>query len=515
MQPSDFLTILGLALASWAIIPNKERRFILLFFSNLEIGLFIASLFIIHYLMSFDWVLKNWFPSLSFFTIKIGIPSRTWAYILALMTISYPIIKVSFGYFSASRLKNLIALYETYLKENEIDLLVNYISKYHIYDIKKYLQGISYLPEKKSIDIILRRKTENDKEFRKLIKPRRIQFAASVYGYIIQNETFVNKAANKYPDLFATAFSGIETSRASNSDLLQRYIECLFENNNQSFVQELKIVNGSSSSILDINANIEIPILFSILGHTKAAAANHVWYPVGEGAIKSLKYDNKQNEFLLRVYDSDLKEELWNYKIYVSIVYFDYMVRETIYRESGWHMWLFYFRSLLPHLLNIIPSKNEYNGDSEYPSFTHYIISEEFSIMVNWLNLAKELDTDNRVIDTIRCLGDCVHSICNIDNSKISVKFKRRQLDKILRIYFEFSNYSNNTGATTARVWLEKMFLNPKGVDFGIHETTEEYLMALQDSWNEFDKVPYQYREDNGSIQNFVANVLIPLRLKE
>src|ERR1700680_2561360 len=117
MQPSDFITILGLALAIWAIIPSKERRFILLFFSNIEIGLFITALFVIHFSMSFDWIRNNWFPSLSIFTIERGIPSTTWAYIFALTTISYPIIKVSFGYFSPSRLKNLITLYETYLKE--------------------------------------------------------------------------------------------------------------------------------------------------------------------------------------------------------------------------------------------------------------------------------------------------------------------------------------------------------------------------------------------------------------
>lgn len=33
MQPSDFLTILGLGLAIWSFIPQKERNFILLFVS--------------------------------------------------------------------------------------------------------------------------------------------------------------------------------------------------------------------------------------------------------------------------------------------------------------------------------------------------------------------------------------------------------------------------------------------------------------------------------------------------
>ena len=59
------------------------------------------------------------------------------------------------------------------------------------------------------------------------------------------------------------------------------------------------------------------------------------------------------------------------------------------------------------------------------------------------------------------------------------------------------------------------MFLNPKGVDFGTPIITTEYLVALQDAWDEFDKFPYQYHEGNGSIQHFVTTVLTPLRLNE
>ncbi len=515
MQPSDFLTILGLALAVWAIIPSKERRFILLFFSKFEIGVFIVSLFVIHYLMSFDWLLANWFPCLSIFTIDKGLPSSTWAYILALTIIFLPIIKVSFGYFSASRLKSMVTLYETYLKENEVDLLVNYISKYHITDIKKYLHGISHLPQKESIDIILRRRTDKDKAYDKLVKPKRTLFASWVYGHIIQSENFIRKSANKYPEIFATAFSGMETKESSNEDLVKLFIECLFENKNQLLIQELKIMDGTNSSILEMNKSYDIPILFSLFAYTKAASANYVWYPVGEATVKSLKHDTGQREFLTKKYDHDLESEIWNQKIYIGIVYFNYMVRETIYRDSEWHMWLFYFRHFTDLLIEIIPSANDYNGDSEYPSFAHKMIYEQFSIMTNWLDLAKEQETDNRVIDTIRCLGWCVHSICQADNSKISVIFRRRQLDLILSTYFEFSHYPDNIGATTTRQWLERLFLNPKGVDFGVPERTNEYLTALQDAWDEFDKVPYQYHEDNGSIRHFVKTVITPIGLNE
>lgn len=444
-----------------------------------------------------------------------GIPSNTWAYIIALIIISYPIIKVSFGYFSQTRLEDLIKLYETYLKEDEIDLLANYLNKYHINDIKKYLQGISHLPQKNNVDIILRSRTESDEAYDKLVEPKRILFASWVYRHIIQDEIFVRKSASKYTELFATTFSGMETKKASNRGLVKIFIECVFKSKNKLLVEELKIMNLTYSSILEMNKNYHVPILHSLFAHTKVAAKNYVWHPVGEETVKSLKHDLEQKEFLIQRYDHDLEAEFWNQKIYIAIIYFNYMVRETIYRDSEWHMWLFYFRYFIDQLIDIIPIPNNYDVDVEYPSFVHKMIYEQFSIMTGWLDLAKEQETKHRVIDTIRCLGWCINSICQADYSKISTRLRRRLFDLILSTYFEFSYYPDNIAATITRQWLESLFLNPKGVDHGTPVRTNKYLTDLQDAWNEFDKVPYRYHEDNGSIQHFVKTVLTPIGLNE
>ena len=309
MQSSDFLTILGLALAAWAIVPRKERRFVKLFFSKLKIILLVVSLFLIHYLMSFEWILKNWFPGLIVFTGQNGIPSAVWAYIVALGVISYAVIKVSFGYFSKSRLNDLIDLYESYLKENETDLLVYYIKKYHIIDIKKYLKCKSH---------------PDDEANKRLTKTKRILFASQVYEYILQDEDFVQNTANQYPELFAKAFKGMERPEASNRDLVKLYIQCLFEAKNKSLVRELQRMNDSEASIINRD-EVNFPIFLSLFAHPETAATNEIWYPIGEGAKASLKHDKQQKDFLIKKYDHYLKEELWNQKItllsYTSIIW--------------------------------------------------------------------------------------------------------------------------------------------------------------------------------------------------
>ncbi|WJJ96346.1 hypothetical protein [Algibacter luteus] len=511
MTATDFLTILGLALAVWALIPKKERNFVMLFFSKRQIIFFGISLMFLHYLFAFDWLLENWFPWLSVFTSEKGIPSSTWAYLFSLVLIGAPVLQVMFGFFSSTRRQELISLYNTLLKEDDIDLLVEYINKYHISDIQAYLKGLSYLPEKENIDMILRRRTEKDEAFDKLIKPRRMQFAANVYGRILQSDDFINKAASKYPELFATAFAGMESEKAANPDLVKLYIENIFESKNQSFVKELKIVNDSESSIESIFNDYDIPILYGLLSHTKTAFQNAVWYPVGEKGVKSLKYDSEQQVFLQKKYDSALESELWNQKIYIAIVYFDYMVRETIFKNNKWHMWLFYYRSFTKELIEIIPSSNDYDGDTERPSFTHSLIVDMIWIMRGWIELAKKRNVKHRVIDTIKCLGDCLDTICAAPEDKVSSAFKKRQVNLIISLWFEYSYHADNKAVKLARDWMEMMFLNPKGVDSTYQPVSNDYKEVMREAWRDFDKIPYQMHGENGSVKDFTDKIIVPL----
>lgn len=511
MEPSDFLTILGLGLAIWSFIPQKERNFILLFFSKWEMIFLGFSLFFMLFLMSFDWLDENWFSGLSYFRIDKGIPASIWAYTLSLLVIAYPILKVTFSYFSSSKSKKLITLYKSILKENEIELLVGYINKYHLQDIQKYLIGLSNLTQEEDNLLAFRRRSKSDKEYEKLIKPKRTKFAAMVYGFIIQNEMFVKNVSPKYPELFATIFKGMTKERAANPELVKLYIEAIFESKNQSFVEELKIMQSSLSSIKERDQTVDLPILSGLLVNTKVAAKNYVWYPVGEGAIKSLKYDEPQKEFLEKEYDSQLEPELWTHKIWIATVYFNYMVRETIFRNSGWHMWLFYFRSTTKLLIKNIPEDNNYKQESEHPSMAHYIIYEQFDIMLGWLELAKEQETENRVIDTIRCLGTCFHSLCQADDRKISRDFKKGRLDRIINMYCDYAYYPDNVACLKIREWIKKLLLNPNNVDYPASPVTAEYLSLLTETWNEFDEVPYTAHDTGHIITDFEADILQPL----
>ncbi|MFP5436458.1 MAG: hypothetical protein ACLGH8_01580 [Bacteroidia bacterium] len=515
MEISDFLTILGIALAVWALIPNKERRFILLFFSKYEILLIFIALLFIHILMSFEWIISHWTNRLSIFVTKYGIPSTTWAYIISIITISYPIIKVTYTYFSRSKVNELIDLYISLLKENELDILTNYIQKYHIDDIRIYLIGKSKLQQKDAVSIVLRRTTESDLEYKELIKPKRIFFAQFVYGYILQNEIFIKNAANKYPELFAEAIKGIRSVKAANPDFVNLYIQLIFENQNQSFIDELKILNESYDSVQERTKYFNIPICEALFVNTEASYKNNIWYSIGENTIKALKYDIQQKEFLLKSYDSIIEGELWNYKIKISIVYFNYMIRETIYRDSGYHMWLYYFKNYVEELISIISYPNSLDHEKSYPTFAHFILNELFETMRGWIELSVEQKNDWRVIDTIRCLGNCLDSLVNSDNNKISEKHKIEQFDNVISLYFDLENDNNNSGAKTSREWIEKLFLNLKTPDNAPNDifADDQYKNIIKQAWKSFDKIPYKGSKNDGSTDRFTERVLNKLNI--
>ncbi len=513
MKVTDFLTILGLGLAVWALIQKKERKFVLLFFSKPQIIVFLIGIAYLHYLFAFDWLRNNWLPFLNFFSFNKGIPNEIWAYIFTIILFGTPIIIVLFGFFSSSRRMELISLYNSLLKENEIDLLVDYINKYHTNDIHEYLKGLSHLPEKENI--YLTTKSIDNKEHDELIKPIRMKFAASVYGYIIQNENFIDNAAPIYPELFAKIFSGMETEKSSNENLVKKYIERIFDTKNQAFISELKIANDSNSSLDGINEQHDIPILHSILSYTKTAAKNSVWYPIGEKAVKSIKYDLNQKYFLQKKYDTDLDSEQWNHKIYIAIVYFNYMVRETIYKNNESHMWLFYYRNFTDLLIEVIPSKNDYDADVDTLSFAHKLITDQIDNMRSWLVLAKKQKVTFRVIDTIRCLGYCLNAICETEHKKIPKELKINQLTSVISIWFDHSEGEEYEGNSLTTEWLTTMFLNPKWVDQGESTRTDNYIALMEKAWSEFDKIPYIFYGKNNLTQQFKSEILEPIGIEE
>jgi hypothetical protein len=502
MSLSDILTILGLIAAIIAFVSEKNREYLFLKFSYLHFGLLIA----------FEWFKgKNLYVS---WLIIPGWPTvGAWAYIITVLILVFLFYRVYYGFFPSQNREKLISYYKNQILKGEFSFLVGLIERYHKNDISKYLE----LDSKNEVNppILAFEEKAYEKELLKIITSNRLKIANNVYYEIIIDNTFIDNTVNTHPYLFADFICHLNTQRTSDEDFVYHYLSILIENNNYHLIRELRH-NQNYNRHHRYNLPEENKILRSLFLDCNVANYNYAWQPFGQLTCKYLEQEAEKNYSPLKnKYREREKDELWSLRIYQAIWFFDIMVRESIGQSIPWHMWLFYFRHFTDLLIEVIPDQNDYDSDSEHPSYAHYMIYKQFNVMLEWLRVAHELNTDSRVIDTIRCLGWCVNSICQADDAKISAEFKRRQVERILTSYFNFSDSPDNIASTTAREWFERLFLNPKGVDYGVPIRTTEYLHTLQDAWDHFDKIPYQHHEDNGSIEQFVTNVITPLGLRE
>lgn len=548
MTTSDILTVISLAVAAWAIIDKKERDFIILFFSNVQ--LFVGGLLFvfIHWLIAFDWIRDKWLPELSVFVHPKAPHAEAWAYLVAVFLFLWVVLRIKFGFYHGSRLKEAQNLYKGLYADEEYDLLASYIDEYHINDIRKYVIGFSNLPkeerfpridrnskwwksrewllrikmvkaahrrfenwyynlsEQTLIRRLLRGKSKWRKAHDKLVSPKRINLAARVYNDILKDEVFIERNADRYPLLFAKAISGMVSEKSANESFVTAFLEVIFESKNRRFVGEIRAFYGWDSSLREYSSDRESPILLALLGNTKVAAKNHIWMPIGEEVIASFKVDSEQRKFLAGATEKSIDDRKWNTKVFVGIAFFDIMVKESIYYDPSWHMWLFYYHNFVKELTAIEPDEKRPDPDSLVWCYSQQFIVEIISNIKGWIELAIEQQNENRAIDPIRCLGRVLNHLSECDKPWITEEFKIHEMEWSISLYLTLSRKD----VTLTRRCMEAMFRKPDNIniDHILIETDQGYRILLRNAWEKVDKFSYQDFEENGATKRFEDEVL-------
>ncbi|GJM17527.1 MAG: hypothetical protein DHS20C13_28540 [Thermodesulfobacteriota bacterium] len=399
-------------------------------------------------------------------------------------------------------------MYNELLDQEEIQILSDYIRKYHINDVETYLKKYSEIPDKDILEINLGIRTEADEQEEKLVNKNRMAYARSVYYGIIHREEFIKKAALAYPEMFAQVIRGMASTKVSDEYFVKAFLNTLIDEKSPQLIEELKIMENSYDSLEQRLEYNDLPILEGVLNDLPVAVENSIWYPFGEKGIYDLEYNDETKAFLAQKFDDSIKEQLWNHRIYLCIVFFNYMVREAIYREVKWHMWLFYYNHFTQSIIENIPNDNEYDQDSEWPSFNHYLIYQMFHNMKDWLELALKEKTTRRIIDSIRCIGKILKQLSEADEDKISPRFKQRIFDSAIHIYFSDMHIEKEKeGSDLIRQWIGIAFRDPELFHEPQVNVTPEFRAVLIDAWDHFDKVPYE-RHSQDLLDQFQTNVI-------
>ncbi len=485
MSLSDILTILGLIAAIIAFVSEKNRENLFLKFSIFDLLIFILSFMLIHYLIAFDWFKeRNWHFE---FLNSSNFPTpATWAYLMTLATLAYLFYKTYFSFFPTQNRERVIAYYRSQVLKGEFSFLVSLIEKFHQQDI------VAHLKDDKTVNA------------------NRHTYANNVYWEIITDETFLDNTVITHPYLYTDFIACLSTKKLGDEDFIFRYLSILIENNNYHLIRELKN-NQNFSEHKRYKLPVENRILRSLFLNVRVAEYNNAWQPYGKLTCKYLEEESeKKFSFLRTKYKGEDEKEMWQLRIYQAIWFFDIMLREAIAQGVERHMWLFYFHHFTDGLIENIPDDNKDSTDDNIPTKNHYLIHEMISIMCSWIELTREMNKSNQYHSISKCIGQCLLSIAL--TPKVSDKFKGYCFESAFREYFHLSEREETDEKMAA---MEQYFYTPKmGFHTPHHESEKaEYVRVMTLAWDDFDKVPYQNHEDNGSIQRFQENVLTPLRI--
>lgn len=513
----EIVKILSLIIAAWNVIPSQRRRFARLFFTKKHLVIAIVSILFFFYLFAFDWLIY-WFSSLQIFTSSYGIPAEQIAYFVLLMLILLGFLQILLGFFPRKNLEQTISFYRQLLYNNEYQLLIDNIRKYHLNDIKKYLVSKKEL-EWDFFKIIEKPETPNDSKYESV----REQFAKNVFHQIIASPSFANGATKQDPYLIAEIFDA--DISIGYSEILNEYTKALYDSKNDAFISELKHVDGVLEPISETLNSYNLQILRMLFKSISFAEKNKIWYSIGRSMSRSLKYDKEQSKWLNEAYDPTLISDehiQWESKVYPGIIFFNTMIREAIYQNGQYHMWLFFMDRAVEGIVKQFELNSSIDYSREFPTFGHNLIYEILDNMYDWLELSVSEGNVDFINSIITCISKCIFIIATSNEQTTPYEtFKKDRMGSFFRHYFEFEQktrfVSDSESETNEKSVAQKIVdemaksLNPRTWTYSGNLTF--FKETIIDSWEDFDKIPYDDRIEGKRLSDlFEINIITPIR---
>ncbi|WP_128893345.1 hypothetical protein [Erythrobacter sp. HKB08] len=246
-------------------------------------------------------------------------------------------------------------------------------------------------------------------------------------------------------------------------------------------------------------------IIAYLFTDSKKAEEREVYRPIGEFAFDSL-----EDEKYLRLLNSkprDFDKMKRSDDLFLVIQFFDIMIRSSARDGIEWHMWLYYMNILTRRLVEIIDTDHpDYDENSEFPNFAHFLIYKIVSNLRDWIRLFECLQADSPalIIDSpaathenghiiksaILSVGICIRELLSSD--KISDRFIAYVLEIVLRARRDAQQHDN--GALVAEALTNSIV---EGGPMGFGDMQGHRLLVC---FHEMDHVAQYEHRDLGQI---------------
>jgi hypothetical protein len=316
-------------------------------------------------------------------------------------------------------------------------------------------------------------------------------------------------------------YLGLEIIKLSKNsferlDFVDLFVKELLRDSHSAFFREVQNnqnVRGERYEIADSNR-----FLYFFLSDVTVAKDLGIYKPIGDYVISYLENLSRQPEDdpYNRPYDNDFEQAgIWRSPLFVCIRFFDIMVKEALFQNMFWHMWLYYFPSICERMeRNFRLDDPLVKVDYEFPTRYAYLLYLMFSALRDWIHMLTDLPADqiNVVLEStspafsengnipkssIIALSSCLYTVLISEN--IGNRTKSSLANMVFDLYFElrasgrFDRYA-------------EVLLTAISEGKNHRKDNDKYLETLAEIFQE-EKHEYLIKRDTGHV-NHVETVL-------
>lgn len=460
MDSTGILTIMGLVVAVYAILPKENKLTLSFKLSKLDWAVILLSAVIALYIFIYP-IIKESGWAISFGTWKWGFNENNTTFLVFLCLAIYIFIRVKYAGITSSNIKKFSELFEQLFFEKKYSELA-ILTEDHFEDLIKVedheplrnrlarkirpLNAWDKFPDKDS---------ENFSKFSPAFSKSREAFssflskkdssseiASSITRRVLNSREYIEYLSISKP-YFCLKILELDISHFD--DFLNFYIRSLVQNKASIFYYELEqtqnLVSNNRYYLYENNK-----FLYYFFNNIRNSEKHKIYKPVGDMVCEVIDSNdnlsnlyNKENERYERV-------ERFLCPIDSSLRFFEIMILESMHQGAHWHMWLYYLRTFTKKILLRIDTDIDVDVHKEWPTPFYYLLDHIISIIFNWLDEFQyienkdpllmendELNHDNGSIpkSSVLALGIIYNMIIMCDN--VTDTFKTNMIDTAMR----------------------------------------------------------------------------------
>lgn len=385
MDFSGLLTFLGLMVAAYSVMPEKQRVIMVLELNWLDkiiVGLGGSTIVYIVYQPVIHAIGIDPFP----FPFFLGFNSELVIVSCIIFLSLYAYSKQRKWYLATSFYSDLFSRSKKLFQSGQWTLLIELYAHYlpEILEKADWKYQAFHPGAQKKVTILEKIKRRvNSWRFRNG-SPEGI--VLDMLSETLVSKPFIEELVKKSPVMAAKL---LEPDYRGNRGYAFVFFESLLKDNNSVLYRELSDCGGSPS-VYSPKLPDSCEVLNSFLNDTEVAKRLNVFKPVGDFVINELRRLKKEPFDFFDKRENDVDEdELWESPIYAGMQFFKVMVSRALLTGQKYHMWLPYNALFLKRLV-ALQNENEWHDLSICSALTQ----ECFSISEDWLRILWDQHTN-------------------------------------------------------------------------------------------------------------------------